>query len=133
MLSQLYEIQFYNLKVVFIYVWKILRKNKMVVVASIMVRLTPLSSLYLNGMASVRESHTLVDDTKKLQCASVSSQAILLSYHEVFFLVYYHPERLRLLLLLWLALQVLGGPPVGVCLRWSVMASFLLPEAPPSI
>ena len=36
-------------------------------------------------MASVRESHTLVDDTKKLQCASVSSQAILLSYHEVFF------------------------------------------------
>ena len=90
MLSQLYEIQCYNLKVVFIYVWKILRKNKMVVVASIMVRLTPLSSLYLNGMvvaSVIREAaaHTLVDDKEEAGLCS-SSQAILLSYHEVFFL-----------------------------------------------
>ena len=76
MLSQLYEIQCYNLKVVFIYVWKILRKNKMVVMASIMVRLTPLSSLYLNGMVGatvIREAaHTLVDDKEEAAAASVA-------------------------------------------------------------
>ena len=75
-MSQLYEIQCYNLKVVFIYVWKILRKNKMVVVASIMVRLTPLSSLYLNGMVVatvIREAaHTLVDDKEEAAAASVA-------------------------------------------------------------
>ena len=41
----------------------------MVVVASIMVRLTPLSSLYLNGMVVatvIREAaHTLVDDKEE--------------------------------------------------------------------
>ena len=90
MLSQLYEIQCYNLKVVFIYVWKILRKNKMVVVASIMVRLTPLSSLYLNGMVVatvIREAaHTLVDDKEEAAAASVAKP----SYYHItrfFFLV----------------------------------------------
>ena len=53
------------------------------------VRLTPLSSLYLNGMvvaSVIREAavHTLVDDKEEAGLCS-SSQAILLSYHEVFF------------------------------------------------
>ena len=51
-------------------------------------RLTPLSSLYLNGMvvaSVIREAaHTLVDDKEEAGLCS-SSQAILLSYHEVFF------------------------------------------------
>ena len=54
------------------------------------VRLTPLSSLYLNGIvvaSVIREAaHTLVDDKEEAGLCS-SSQAILLSYHEVFFLV----------------------------------------------
>ena len=69
---------------------EILRKKQDGCCGLYYVRLPPLSSLYLNGMvvaSVIREAaaHTLVDDKEEAGLCS-SSQAILLSYHEVFLL-----------------------------------------------